>query len=242
MLAFASSVKHSDKLFGSAQVVMMATSNMVLLLLPLLLPAQVCHEPCNALYMLPYSSVSHDDQTLCTSNVAVCTQLMTQLVISHRTCLHPASPSWLSLSCVLQHCVSQLTISLCASWWTLWYDTCFGKGFPKSCKARGCQVVYCPPGLQMTTIMGTTGTTTMTTSVDTMVMSMATTCALVELQLLHLPLADASFKQTITMATTTTMKEVQLQLLLLQQVAMVHLLLQLPLQVGAVLPNYWLYD
>lgn len=106
MLAFASSVKHSDKLFGSAQVVMMATSNMVLLLLPLLLPAQVCHEPCNALYMLPYSSVSHDDQTLCTSNVAVCTQLMTQLVISHRTCLHPASPSWLSLSCVLPyHCV-----------------------------------------------------------------------------------------------------------------------------------------
>ena len=90
--------------------------------------------------------------------------------------------------------------------------------------------------------MGTTGTTTMTTSVDTMVMSMATTCALVELQLLHLPLADASFKQTITMATTTTMKEVQLQLLQLHQVAMVHLLLQLPLQVGAVLPNYWLYD
>jgi len=94
----------------------------------------------------------------------------------------------------------------------------------------------------MTTIMGMVGTTTMTTSVATMVMSMATTSALVELQLLHLPLADAYFKEKFTTATTTTMREVLLQLLQLHQVAMVHLLLQLPVQVQAMLPDYWLYD
>ena len=78
----------------------------------------------------------------------------------------------------------------------------------------------------------------MTTSVATTVMSMATTAALVDLlqqlvvlQLLHLPLADASFRQSTTMATTTTMREVLLQRLPLLLVAMVHLLLQLLPQV-----------
>ena len=136
---------------------------------------------------------------------------------------------------------------LCASWSVLCSVTnVLTTGYlshVKSCEACGCLVVHCLPGLQMTTTMGTVDTTTMTTSVATMVMSMATTSALVELQLLQqLLVADASFKQSITTATTTIMREVLLQRLLLQQVAMVHLLLQMPLQVQPVLPDHWLHD
>jgi len=182
------------------------------------------------LCMLPHSNVSQAGQSLCISNVAACNQLVT----SQQDYPHPALPILAEFAlCAMTHVIVCILVDSVL---------CSGKGFPKSCKACGCQVVDCLLCLQMTTTMGMVDTTTMTTSVATTVMSMATTSALVELQLLHLPLADASFKQSITMATTTTMTEVLLQLLQLHQVAMVHLLLQLPLQVQAGLPEHWLYD
>ncbi len=45
------------------------------------------------LCMLPHSSVSQAGQTLCTSNVAACNQLVTQLVTTQQDFAHPALPT-----------------------------------------------------------------------------------------------------------------------------------------------------
>ena len=83
MPALTTSVNHSAKLFGSVQVVMMATSNTVLLLPLLLLPAQVCHESCDALHAASLQRIARwPAGGLCTSNVAACNQLVTHLVTS----------------------------------------------------------------------------------------------------------------------------------------------------------------
>ena len=236
----------------------MATSNTVLLLPLLLLPAQVCHDSCDDPYAASLQRITRwpnlRHQQCC------CLQSATDST-SHSTAGLSASCFTLLAEfelCVTTLCVPTYHVIVCIMAASCIIDcllcamTCVSaKGFPNSCNACGCQVVYCLPGLQMTTTMGMVGTTTMTTSVATTVMSMATTSALVDLQLLqqlvvlqllHLPLADASFRQSTTMATTTTMREVLLQLLQLHQVAMVHLLLQLPLQVQAGLPEHCLYD
>ena len=192
------------------------------------------------LCMLPHFSVSQAGQTLCTSNVAACNQLLTQLVISQQIYLHPALPILAEFAlCAATHVIVCILVDsvLCSMSFALARDVS-----SHTRKACGCQVVHCLPGLQMTMTTGMVSTTTMTTSVATTVMSMATTSALVDLLQLQQPLADVSFRQSIIMATTTTMREVLLLLLQLHQVAMVHLLLQLPRQVQAGLPEHWLYD
>ncbi len=138
------------------QVGMMATSNTMLLLPPLQLPAQVLHCLILLLCFMAVLCVLAFPQPfgwfvmlLCMGvSVSHCGNIPSQLLhTAHRTCT--------TFSVKLNDHSALLTT----------FDV--------------------DPDLQMTLTMAMVGTTTMTTSVATMVMSMATTTALVDLHLLQ---------------------------------------------------------